>query len=133
MAYNTPHDDIDVLAKPVPVQDKKYVIPRDAKVLPPLASQCKCELAVTEDGLAMVIHTKPLPEGVKWVEYDMDLGLLTFVTLSGSIMELGIKIHQPFVKPLQLTKEMMMVQMSADEKNLETMYPAKLVIRHIGI
>lgn len=133
MVYSNNDDDSDVLAKPVATTAIKYVIPKDAQVLLPLASQCKCELAVNEDGLAMVIYTKTLPEGIHWAEYDMDLSLLTFVTWSGDVMELGMKIHPPFKPHFSKTKEIMMVQMTADGTEMVEIYPAKLVIRHIGI
>lgn len=132
MAYNNIDNDIDVLAKPA-LSNPKYVIPRDAAVLLPLSSQCNCELVVNEAGAAMVIYNKTLPEGIHWVEYDMDLSLLTFVTWSGDVMELGIKIHPPFKPHLKKAKEIMMVQMTEDGKEIIIMYPADLVIRNIGI
>lgn len=134
MAYNNDDDDgSDVLAKPVVTTATKYVIPKDAQVLPPLASQCNCELAVNEEGLAMVIYTKTLPEGIHWAEYDMDLSLLTFVTWSGDVMELGMKIHPPFKPHFSKTKEIMMVQMTDDGTEIMAIYPADMVVRNIGL
>lgn len=133
MAYSNKDSDIDVLAKPGMAAGQKYVIPKDAQVLPPLASQCKCELAVNEEGMAMVIYTKTLPEGIHWAEYDMDLSLLTFVTWSGDVMELGMKIHAPFRPHLSKSKEIMMVQMTDDGTEMMAMYPADMVVRNIGL
>lgn len=126
-------DDIDVLARPAALQARKYVISPDAPVLPTLNSQCECELAVNEDGLAMVIYNKTMPEGINWVEYDIDLSMLTFVTWSGKVMGLGMVIHKPFRKYLRMAKEIMLVEMTPDKMKIATMYPAELVIRHIGI
>jgi hypothetical protein len=133
MAYDNDDDDSDVLAKPATVTGAKYVIPKDAQVLPPLASQCKCELAVNEEGLAMVIYTKTLPEGIHWAEYDMDLSILTFVTWSGDVMELGMKIHPPFRPHFKKAKEILMVQMTADGTEIMAIYPADMVVRNIGL
>lgn len=133
MAYNNDDGDSDVLAKPVVTKATKYVIAKDAQVLPPLASQCKCELAVNEDGLAMVIYTKTLPEGIHWAEYDIDLSILTFVTWSGDIMELGMKIHPPFKPHFKKAKEIIMVQMTEDGTEIIAMYPADMVVRNIGL
>ncbi len=127
------YDDIDVLANPVVAQEKKYVISEDAVVLPPMASLCECELLVNEDGQAMVIYTKPIPEAIQWAEYDMDLSLLTFVSWSGSTMELGIKVHPPFRKYLRMAEEIMMVELKEDKQSLGSIYPAKLMVRNIGI
>lgn len=134
VTMKTYEDDIDVLAKPIAVAaDKKYVITEDAQILAPMASFCECELVVNEDGQAMVIYTKPLPEGIHWVEYDMDLALLTFVSWSGSAMELGIKVHRPFRKYLQKATEIMLVELKEDKQSLGSIYPAKLMVRNIGI
>ena len=129
----TYENEIDVLAAPLAAQNKQYVKPKDGEVLPPMASFCNCELIVNEVGMSAVAFTKSLPEGIHWVEYDMDLSILTFVTWSGSIMELGMKVHPPFRKYLKMAEQIMMVQMSEDEKHIVTMYPADLVVRNIGI
>ncbi len=128
-------DDIDVLAEPVHglALQPKYVRSTEATVLPPLASFCECELLVNDAGMAIVAFNKTLPEGIHWVEYDMDLSILTFVTWSGSIMELGMKVHAPFRKYLKTAEQIMMVQMSDDGKQIIVTYPADLVVRNIGI
>jgi hypothetical protein len=133
VTMKTYEDDIDVLAKPATAPDKKYVIPENAAVLAPMASFCECELAVNEDGVAVVIYTKPMPEGIQWVEYDMDLSLLTFVSWSGTTMELGMKVHPPFRKYLKMAKEIMMIELKDNKENIASMYPAKLMVRNIGI
>lgn len=126
-------NDIDVLAQPLAAKDTKYVIPENAEVLAPMASICDCELVVNEDGMAMVIYTKPLPEGIHWVEYDMDLSLLTFVSWSGTTMELGMRVHPPFRKYLRMAKEIMLVELGNDKQDIASIYPAKLMVRNIGI
>ncbi len=132
-------DDVDVLAKPAATakqglsQGVARTIRPDAPVFPTLASQCDCELVVNEDGLAMVIYTKTPPEGIEWVEYDADLAMLTFVTWSGAVMGLGMKIHVPFRKYLKKSQGILLAQMSEDGTELITLYPADLVVRHIGV
>ena len=125
--------DIGVLDRPAGLQASSHTVRPDAPVLPTLASQCPCELAVNEQGMAMVIFTKMLPEGIEWAEYDADLATLTFVTWSGQIMGLGMKIHLPFRKYLKMGKEIFMVQMTEDGQEIVVMYPADLVVRHIGV
>lgn len=129
-------DDINVFEKKqaegIEVIDKKYVIAPDAPVLPTLASQCECELLVKEDGSTMVLYTKPLIEEIEWVDYDIDLSMLTFVTWSGKVMGLGMKIHRPFRRYLRLGKEVVFVHMENGETP-KSLYPAKMVIRNIGI
>lgn len=135
VVMSTKDDDIDVLAqlkeKASPAQ--RYVKAADAKILPPLAQYCECELLVTELGKALVVFNKTLPEGIHWAEYDMDLSLLTFVTWSGDIMGLGMKIHPPFRKYFKMADSITMVQMTEDKAEILVSYDVDLVIRNIGI
>ncbi len=128
-------DEIDVLsaAKQRSSKGEKYVIPENAPVLPSIVSGGRdAELIVNADGNAAVLYNQPLPEEIDWVEYDMDLALLTFVTYSGKIQGLGMTIHKPFRKYLSKAGEIMLIYME-DSKIPKDMYPAKLVVRNIGL
>jgi hypothetical protein len=111
----------------------RHMIPTNARVLTPLAQYCDYELAVTENGMATLVFTKDLPDGIEWVEYDVDLAVLNFVTWGGDVMGLGVKIHEPFRKPLMNAREITMMQITADSREVLGVYPAELVIRHIGV
>ncbi|OIN87222.1 MAG: hypothetical protein AUJ12_02885 [Alphaproteobacteria bacterium CG1_02_46_17] len=114
-------------------QDEKYVIPENAPVLPSIVSGGRdAELMVNADGDAAVLYNQLLPEEIDWVEYDMDLALLTFVTYSGKVQGLGMKIHKPFRKYLSKAGEVMLIYME-DSKIPKDMYSAKLIIRNIGL
>lgn len=121
------------VSKKTAVPTARKAIPENAEVLPTLSSQCECELVVNEYGQAMVIYTKQLAEGIEWAEYDIDLAMLTFVTWSGKVMGLGMKIHAPLREPLSKTNEMMLVETEDDKATIREMYPIDLVTRHIGI
>ncbi|MDD3020323.1 MAG: hypothetical protein PHX61_04990 [Alphaproteobacteria bacterium] len=128
-------DEMDVLgaAKHRSKQDEKYVIPENAPVLPSIVSGGRdAELMVNADGDAAVLYNQPLPEEIDWVEYDMDLALLTFVTYGGKVQGLGMKIHKPFRKYLSKAKEIMLIYME-DAKIPRDIYTAKLVVRNIGL
>lgn len=112
---------------------KKYVIPPDAPVLPTLASQCGCQLRVSETGSAMVIYDEILPDDIHWAEYDVDLQILTFVTWSGKVMGLGLKIHDIFQKSLKKAEQIVMVSTSKDGHEVYCTYLIDLVVRHTGI
>ena len=109
------------------------MMPANARVLTPLAQYCDYELVVTENGMATLVFTKDLPDGIEWVEYDVDLAVLNFVTWGGDVMGLGVKIHEPFRKPLMNAREITMMQITADSREVLGVYPAELVIRHIGV
>ncbi|HRK97678.1 MAG TPA: hypothetical protein PLE43_04275 [Alphaproteobacteria bacterium] len=116
-----------------PVLDMKYVIPENAPVLPSIVSGGRdAELLVDIDSNAAVLYNQPLPEEIEWVEYDMDLALLTFVTYSGKVQGLGMTIHKPFRKYLGKADKVMMIYME-DAKFPRDIYPAKLIVRYTGI
>lgn len=123
-------DGVDVFAKHN--DPSKYVIAADAPVLPSLASRCNTELVVKEDGASMVLFDTTLPDAVHWVEYDMDLDSLTFVTWRGAIFSLGMKIHKPFRKYLSKRHEIYLVEMG-EGKTMNMMDMVPLIVRRIGI
>ena len=125
-------DDIDILARPRPNDPSKYVIPANAPVLPSLASRGNAELVVKDDGMAMVLFDTTLPDAVHWVEYDMDLDSLTFVTWRGAIFSLGMKIHRPFRKYLSKRHEIYLIEMDQG-KTTKMVDVVPLVTRRIGI
>ncbi len=126
-------DDIDIFALQQRNQNsRQYVIPANAPVLPSLASRGEVELVVKDDGMSMVLFQSELPDAVHWVEYDMDVDSLTFVTWRGAIFSLGIKIHKPFRKFLSMRNEIYLIEMS-EEKNINMIDMVPLVVRRIGI
>lgn len=133
MSFNLDNE-IDVLASPRQKGDAaRYVIPENAPVLPSIVSGGRdAELVVNADGAAMVLYNKRLPEPIEWVEYDMDLALLTFVTYDGKVQGLGMKVHKPFRRYLGRAQEIVLIYMEDAERPRE-IYPAKLVVRNVGI
>ncbi len=125
----TDDDELDVFATR---DNSRYVIAADAPVLPSLASRCNTELVVKDDGSSMVLFDAPMPDAVHWVEYDMDLDSLTFVTWRGAIFSLGMKIHKPFRKYLSKKFEIYLVEMG-EGKDMRMMDIVPLIVRRIGI
>lgn len=109
-----------------------YVIPRDAPVLPSLASRGKVELVVKDDGSAVVLHDVRLDEPVHWVEFDADLDLMTFVTHSGKIFGLGLPVPPRIKRDLRKAESLFIIYMRDGEHpvNLDNVV---LVVRHVGI
>ena len=125
-------DDIDVFARRRAADQDKYVIAADAPVLPSLASRGEVELVVKDDGLSMVLFDTTLPDAVHWVEYDMDIDSLTFVTWRGAIFSLGMRIHKPFRKYLSKKNEIYLIEMEQG-KTIKMMDMVPLIVRRIGI
>lgn len=132
----TPHpamdeDEIDIFAQRRELE-KKYVIAEDAPVLPSMASRGEVELVVKDDGMSMVLFDFTLPDAVHWVEYDMDVDSLTFVTWRGAIFSLGMKIHKPFRRYLSRKHDIYLIEMDQG-KTIKMMDMVPLVVRRIGI
>ncbi len=112
--------------------NKTYVIPPDAPVLRSMAARGGVELVVKDDGSSLVLYNTPLEERVHWVEYDMDLDLLTFVTWQGKVFGLGMKIHAPFRKHLRKANNLYMVYMKDGETPTE-IDNVVMIVRRIGL
>ena len=121
-------NDIDLLGTPA----SKYKIPEGAPVLPALSTRMGVELVVKDDGNAMVLYDKKLGETVHWVDYDMDLDQLTFITWQGKIFGLGMKVQPAFRKYLKQARGMYMIYME-DAKKPKLVDYLPLVVRRIGL
>ncbi len=110
----------------------RYEIPADAPVLPPLATQMGVELVVKDDGSTMLLHDKRMPEPVHWVDYDLDLDTLTFVSWKGKIFNLGMKVQPSFRKYMRKGQSMYIVYME-DGKTAKAVDTVPLIVRKIGL
>ncbi|PJB70643.1 MAG: hypothetical protein CO093_07280 [Alphaproteobacteria bacterium CG_4_9_14_3_um_filter_47_13] len=112
----------DIKEKSRDIQKKKSVfpgtepiIPDDVPLWPSAASTMKIDVAVNEDGMVWVIHDKPFPDYLEWIEFDKELGMMSFVTALGKIQGLGMKIHPPMDEYLVETKQVCVI-MIRDEQ-----------------
>jgi hypothetical protein len=64
----------------------------ESPVLPPLATCMKVDFMWDDEGGAWILHDKPLPEILKWVDYDADRRVLTLNMASGRTQDLGLPI-----------------------------------------
>lgn len=64
----------------------------DSPVFPSMSSTMKVDFLYNQDGKAWLLHDRPLPDILKWVEYDSDTENVTLVTRSGKIQDLGLKV-----------------------------------------
>ena len=62
-------------------------------ILPPLATQMNVDLVITQgDSAILILHDKPLPEILKWIEYDYETNDMVLVTQSGQIQNIGLTV-----------------------------------------
>ena len=64
----------------------------DSPVLPPLATCMKVDFLYNQEGGVWLLHDKPLPDILKWVDYDADTGIVTLNTAQGKTQQLGLPI-----------------------------------------
>ena len=74
----------------------ELVLPEHIPLWPaPASDKMKIDVTVNEEGRVWVIHDKPFPSFLEWIEFDRETGEIAFVTAGGKLQGLGIKIHPP--------------------------------------
>jgi hypothetical protein len=63
----------------------------ESPVLPSMASYMKVDFMFNDKGV-WILHDQPLPEILRWVDYDTDSGTVTLNTAQGKTQELGLPI-----------------------------------------
>lgn len=100
-------------AKPVP-QRQAYAmlddenapeIPADFPVLPAAAPQMNIDVVVNRDHKVWVLHDRPFPDYLEWIEFDAATGAMTFIAAGGKLQDLGMTIHPPMDKYVKEAKE----------------------------
>ena len=80
----------------------------ESPVLPPLASYMKVDFMFSQKGV-WILHDQPLPEILKWVDYDADRGTVTLNTAQGRTQELGLAIPAKAAAKLRKSVEISVI------------------------
>jgi hypothetical protein len=96
-------------------------------VYPSLMSQMKAELVVNPESDVWLIYDRPLPEVMKWIEYDLDLETLTLVSISGKIQDFGMRVPPAMKKFLRRAKLIYAVHQGED--HIKDMSLVPLLVR----
>lgn len=88
---------------------------QESPVLPPLAASMTVDFLWDEDGGAWILHDKPLPEILKWVDYDADRGVVTLNTAKGRTQDLGVAIPAKASKLLAKTVKITVMYMQGGQ------------------
>lgn len=96
-------------------------------VYPPLMSQMKTELLISPESDVWLLYDRPLPEIMKWVEYDVDLETLTLVSISGKIQDFGMRVPPAMKKYLSRAQHIYAVHQG--ENHIKDMSLVPLVVR----
>lgn len=85
-------------------------------VIPALYSRMNPDLLVNAEGQVLLVHEKPMPDPIWWVEYDPEDRQLVFITTTGQIMPFGVAIHDVVDTFLRYARVMYMVELNDDGK-----------------
>jgi diadenosine tetraphosphatase ApaH/serine/threonine PP2A family protein phosphatase len=85
-------------------------------VIPALYARMSPDLLVNAEGQVLLLHEKPMPDPIWWVEYEPEERELVFITTTGQIMPFGLKIHDVVDTFLRYARVMYMVELNDDGK-----------------
>lgn len=85
-------------------------------VIPALYARMSPDLLVNAEGQVLLLHEKPMPDPIWWVEYEPETRELMFITTTGQIMPFGLKIHDVVDTFLRYARVMYMVELGNDGK-----------------
>lgn len=81
----------------------------DSPLFPPLASYMRVEFLANLEGGVWVLHDKPLPDILKWVDYDVDAGTVTLAMQTGKTQPLGLGVPKSMVDRLKKANEISVI------------------------
>ncbi|MCB9988207.1 MAG: hypothetical protein H6868_02605 [Rhodospirillales bacterium] len=85
----------------------------DSPVLKPLVTQMHFDLVVNEQGQAWVLHDKPLPSVLQWVEYDRQESTLTLILQGGKLQNIGMNVEKHIDEYLKDIEQICVAHMKA--------------------
>jgi hypothetical protein len=90
--------------------------PDNPLVQAPLASMMKVDFLLNKEGGVWLLHDKPLPGILKWVEYDADTERVMLVKRHGGVQDLGLKVPLSMGYSLMGAKEITAMLIDGDGK-----------------
>ncbi len=85
-------------------------------MLESLSEKMDVELVVSPVGNAMILHRGALEHNYSWAQYEPQKHSVELVTEEGLLQPLGFEVNSEMEKPLLNTLEIMLVQMTEDNK-----------------
>lgn len=88
-----------------------------------LAGIMKIALLIHKDGLVWVFHSKEIPDGLDWVDYDADENKIYFVNKRGVPLDLGLKMKASQKEHLMNCEFLMTAHVEANDVKNMTLAP----------
>lgn len=102
---------------------------RDTPVLRPLKKAMKIDILVNEKSQVWFCYDRPMPDLVLWIEYDLDIGSLTFVMRGGKVADYGELILPEVRTYLKHADTAYLVHIK--DKKIQDMGAVKIVTRRL--
>ncbi len=93
----------------------------------PMNARMDVDVAVNDKGDLFVFHTRPFPERLEWVEFDSDDNSLTFITRTGRLHGLGVKMKPEHYEYFKLESHICVIW--AQDKKIRDVYDVPLLTR----
>jgi hypothetical protein len=97
-------------------------------VAPDLLSMMRVDLITNTNSDVVILHDKPLPGILHWMEYDDDLHRATLVMRDGMTVDLGMKIAKKIGECMMDSKKVYTVL--TDGKEAQDLYMVPVITRH---
>ncbi len=103
----------------------------DTPIIPALHTIMNPDLIVNDQGQVVLIHEKPMPDVIWWVDYDPELRQLIFVTVAGQIMPFGLPVPDVVDAFLRFARVIDFIEIDAEGKIIGTQ-ERRVVVRKNG-
>lgn len=94
-----------------------------------LTSLMNVNIMVNESSKVWVLHDEPLPDLLKWVEYDCSSGCVSLVTDDGVLLGLGLELPQDIKQRLEKARDVYVVRMR--DEYIDDFYHLPLLVQEI--
>lgn len=102
---------------------------RNSTVSKPLKKIMKIDILVNEKSQVWFCYDRPLPDLVLWIEYDLDVGSLTFVMRGGKVADYGELILPEVRTYLKKADTAFLIYM--EDKKIQDIGAVKIVTRQL--
>jgi hypothetical protein len=102
-----------------------------AQTLAPLSKQMTVEILFSSNGKVSLLHGKKLSYILKWVEFDQELNSLTFVSTSGQMQDVGLKVPDDYKARFARTSDIYVIRVGDD--GMEDFYVVPLINNDYGL
>ena len=108
---------------------QKTAAPASSAVLPSLRTTMEVSLVLSPESDVWLLHGKPLPGILKWVEYDADLRNLILVMIDGRVQGTGFPVPDDMRAYMMKAEEIYVIQV--DTEGIKDMYIVPLASRRV--